>query len=155
MVIPLYLLDTNILLALIRGSRLGQYIDATYRLLQQLNRPLLCIVSEGEMRSLAVQFRWGPRKVQAMERLLLQVRIWDLSRAGIIPAYVQVDLASRAYPAGARNLSQNDLWIAATATATGAILLTTDKDFDHLHPTHLQRIYIDPASALPAAGSPP
>ena len=29
------------------------------------------------------------------------------------------------------------------------VVETTDKDFDHLHPSHIQRIYIDPASALP------
>jgi hypothetical protein len=52
-------------------------------------------------------------------------------------------------------MGQNDLGIAAIAKATGATLLTTDKDFDHLHPNHLQRIYIDPASALPPPPSPP
>jgi hypothetical protein len=29
---PVYLLDTNILLALVRGKDLGQYIDATFHL---------------------------------------------------------------------------------------------------------------------------
>jgi predicted nucleic acid-binding protein len=32
----------------------------------------------------------------------------------------------------ARNMGKNDLWIAATALATKATLITTDKDFDHL-----------------------
>ena len=45
------------------------------------------------------------------------------------------------------------LWIASVARATGATLLTTDKDFDHLHPTHLQRVWIDPASALTLTNS--
>jgi predicted nucleic acid-binding protein len=36
------------------------------------------------------------------------------------------------------------LWIAATAHATGARLLTTDHDFDHLDPTFLARDWIDP-----------
>jgi len=40
-----------------------------------------------------------------------------------------------------------DLWIAATAHATGARLLTTDKDFDHLHPAFVQRDWIDPRLA--------
>jgi len=61
-----------------------------------------------------------------------------------------------AHPGGARTIGQNDLWIAAAAKATGATLLTTDRDFDHLDPTQLQRIHIDPASRLPSApGSPP
>ncbi|MBK9016619.1 MAG: PIN domain-containing protein [Saprospiraceae bacterium] len=32
----------------------------------------------------------------------------------------------------ARNMGKNDLWIAATAHATQATLLTTDMDFNHL-----------------------
>ena len=39
---------------------------------------------------------------------------------------------------------QNDLWIAATAKALDAHLVTTDKDFDVLHPDHLRRTWIDP-----------
>jgi hypothetical protein len=30
-------------------------------------------------------------------------------------------------------MGKNDLWIAATAHALNAILLTTDNDFDHLN----------------------
>ena len=43
-------------------------------------------------------------------------------------------------------MGDNDVWIAATAAAAGAYLLTTDKDFDHLHPTYVQREWIDPAT---------
>lgn len=44
-------------------------------------------------------------------------------------------------------MGDNDLWIAATAKVTGALLLTTDKDFDHLYPVHLQRDWINPVMA--------
>jgi len=43
-------------------------------------------------------------------------------------------------------MGENDIWIAATAKVTGAVLLTTDKDFDHLHGKYLTRIWIDPKS---------
>jgi tRNA(fMet)-specific endonuclease VapC len=153
MLAPLYQLDTSILLAVIRNGQLGRYIEATYQPLQPPDRPLLCIVSAGEIRSLAARLGWGPRKLQTMERLLFWSDIWDLSRAGVVQAYVDIDLASRAHRAGARNLGQNDLWIAAVAKVSGATLLTTDKDFDHLHPTHIQRIYVDPTSAIPPPSS--
>lgn len=52
----------------------------------------------------------------------------------IIDAYVEIDLYSQRYPSGARNMGKNDLWIAACALASGAKLLTTDKDFAHLSP---------------------
>ncbi len=41
-------------------------------------------------------------------------------------------------------VEQNDIWIAATAIASGAHLLTTDKDFDPLCPAYLDRTWIDP-----------
>ena len=44
-------------------------------------------------------------------------------------------------------MGKNDLWIAATAVAYGATLLTTDSDFDRLVPFTLDRILIAPASA--------
>ncbi len=45
-----------------------------------------------------------------------------------------------------RKMGNNDAWIAATAAAAGAHLLTTDKDFDHLHPDLVQREWINPMS---------
>jgi predicted nucleic acid-binding protein len=41
-------------------------------------------------------------------------------------------------------MGKNDLWIAAVAHVTQAGLMTTDNDFDHLHPLHLTLIRIDP-----------
>ncbi len=32
---------------------------------------------------------------------------------------------------------RNDLWIAACAAAAGAVLLTADRDFEHLLPKYL------------------
>jgi tRNA(fMet)-specific endonuclease VapC len=50
---PLYLLDTNILLHLIRGKATGAYIDSTYQLQKQPHTPLICIVTHGEIWTLA------------------------------------------------------------------------------------------------------
>jgi tRNA(fMet)-specific endonuclease VapC len=40
-------------------------------------------------------------------------------------------------------MGKNDLWIAATARAASATLITTDTDFDHLHPVLVKRELID------------
>lgn len=48
-------------------------------------------------------------------------------------------------------MGKNDLWIAATAAAMGATLLTTDRDFDRLAPRFLSRIWIDPDIRWPAS----
>ena len=45
----LYLLDTNVLLALIHGKQLGSYINHTFGLSDVLNKPIINIVSHGEL----------------------------------------------------------------------------------------------------------
>ncbi len=40
-------------------------------------------------------------------------------------------------------MGKNDLWIAATAYVTGASLMTTDGDFDHLNGVYLDLIKIE------------
>lgn len=145
---PLYLLDTNVLLFLARGGRLGQHIDATFGLRAARFRPLVCIVSHGEVLVLARSNKWGDEKQTALRGLLDNLVAVDISHPRVIDAYVELDLVSRAHPDGARNMGKNDLWIAAAAKAAGATLLTTDRDFDHLIPNHIAGVFIDPAVVL-------
>jgi tRNA(fMet)-specific endonuclease VapC len=56
---------------------------------------------------------------------------------------VDIDLFSRALKP-AVNMQKNDLWIAAAARASDAILLTTDRDFDHLPLALVKHEFIDP-----------
>jgi predicted nucleic acid-binding protein len=51
----LYLLDTNILVHLIRGDATGQEIRTRYGLLMQEERPILSIATSAEIHSLALQ----------------------------------------------------------------------------------------------------
>lgn len=62
----------------------------------------------------------------------------------VLDKYAEIDcfLIEKGY-----SLGDNDVWIAATAAAAGAILLTSDKDFDPLHDVFLTRIYFDPTVA--------
>jgi tRNA(fMet)-specific endonuclease VapC len=59
----------------------------------------------------------------------------------IIRAYAVIDAHSQRT---GQPLGKNDAWIAATASVTGARLLTTDKDFDRLDPLFLLHDWIDP-----------
>jgi tRNA(fMet)-specific endonuclease VapC len=43
-----------------------------------------------------------------------------------------------------RDLGKNDAWIAAIVSVQRAVLLTTDKDFGHLHPEVVEVEYVDP-----------
>jgi len=142
-----YLLDTNVLLFLARGGRLGQHIDARFALRAARQRPLVSVVSHGEVWVLARRNGWGDEKQAALKTLLGNVVTVDINHSRVIEAYVELDLASQAHPSGARNMGKNDLWIAACAKAAGAKLVTTDKDFSHLIPEHLDGEIVDPKSA--------
>ena len=67
---PAYLIDTNILVHHIRDDETGRRIKARYNLLMTETTPAYCVVTEGEIRSLAYQWVWGTSKVDAMLFLL-------------------------------------------------------------------------------------
>lgn len=65
----------------------------------------------------------------------------SVDEAGVLNAYVMIDVYSEQ---SGHSMGKNDVWIAATANAIGAPLLTTDRDFDHLDPLFITRHWIDP-----------
>jgi predicted nucleic acid-binding protein len=149
----LYLFDTTVLLALIRGRDLGRYINHTFALADVMNKPLISIVSHGEIWAMAERNGWGDKKRQALSEMLSDLVTLDLNDRSIIEAYVEVDKKNLSHPKGARVLSDNDKWIAATARAASAVLLTTDQDFIHLNPDVCTVHYVDPGARLPASGA--
>ena len=141
-----YLLDTNILLAYVRWQALAQSIEATYQLGARQPTPIISIVSEAEIRVLAAQNRWGAFKLRMLEEKMLDfLTVVPIPYKDVIAAYVEIDDYSRRH---GRMMGKNDVWIAATARVTEATILTTDKDFDHLHPHMLRREYVNPNSHL-------
>ena len=137
-----YLLDTNILLHLVRRDALAGWIEDRYGFIRRAANPLVSVVAEGEIRSLAIQFGWGAARLARLEMILAQAIIVPLEFEGVVNAYARID--SHARRAG-RPIGENDAWIAATAHGTRAHLLTTDHDFDTLAPQFLLRDWIDPA----------
>lgn len=59
-----YLLDTNILLQLLRGNDLGKQIDSQFGLRSSLNFSMISVVTAGEMLALAYKFKWGQKKAR-------------------------------------------------------------------------------------------
>jgi len=144
----IYLLDTNVILPLVRGSELGKYIDETFGLRRATQRPLISVVSLGEVRVLAHRNNWGADKLDALSKALDNLVVIDINHPAIIDAYVDIDVASARHSDGARKMGKNDLWIAACTKAVGATLLTADGDFTHLIPDHIDGEVIDPRSRL-------
>ena len=139
-----FLLDTNVLVAYIRAGRLGKYIEDQFSLRAAAYKPLVCIVSVGEIMSLARKFGWGGAKTSLMDRLLKELVWIDINDSRILASYAELDHLSEStgHPIG-----KNDLWIAAAAKATEAVLLTTDRHFDQFDPAHLKRTWIDEVAA--------
>jgi tRNA(fMet)-specific endonuclease VapC len=138
---PLYLLDTNILVHYVRGSPLWYSIIQRYQLLLIDPIPILSVVTEGEVRSLARRRNWGESKTDQLEFILGYFRRQSLDDAVLLDFYATLDSYCEWI---GHSMGKNDLWIASTACAYDATLLTTDRDFDRLSPQFLTREWIDP-----------
>lgn len=138
----LYLPDTNILVHYIRDDAVKRSIESHYRLLLTDTVPLCNCMIEAETRSIAAFRDWGRVRLDQMEYLFTAFRRVSIEQPDVLRAYVAIDVFSHRVGI---DMAKNDLWIAATASVTGATLLTTDKDFDHRDGPFLTRIWIDPA----------
>jgi tRNA(fMet)-specific endonuclease VapC len=135
------LIDTNIALLAIREG------EEWKRLWQSLGMEqstiFFSVVSIGELRSIALRNSWGNKRIAEMEKLMSEFVILDINIEVVIRQYARIDTFSQGklkdMPLGisSRNMGKNDLWIAASASAFQLTLLTTDHDFDHLHPDFL------------------
>jgi predicted nucleic acid-binding protein len=137
-----YVVDTNVLLILLRGKELGERIDQAYGILAAPYLHTLSIVTHAELWVLADRNRWGDAKRSAIEKALDEFVTVDISGDSIVSAYRKVEEISNGI-----NMGKNDIWIAGTAMIAGLPLITTDKDFNHLNGKLLQVFYIDPVVA--------
>ena len=111
------------------------------------------IICWGELLALAEKNGWGWNKRHRLEQVLEDFPTVDINKKGVLSAYALIDawthgtpVASPAQtppPRPAVSMTQNDLWIAATAHETKATLLSTDKDFDHLNRVWIRFAYVD------------
>ena len=143
-----YVLDTNILLILLRDKQLSEELNNKYQLLQYPNSSVISVVTIGELRSIALQTNWGSEKIDQLQQFINLFLIADINIDKIVKKYAEIDAYSqgklRNKPLGrsSRNMGKNDLWIAATASVLKLPLLTTDKDFIHLDNIYIELEYI-------------
>jgi predicted nucleic acid-binding protein len=143
------LLDTNILVLAVRDSPIWNRIETKFEI--EFCDAYISIVSQAEILSLANQFEWGERKKDKLQEILNELNIINIDALQIVNSYIDIDLYSQKqlsgvqYPANftPKNMGKNDLWIAATANATNIPLLSTDKDFSHLHEIFIDFIWVD------------
>lgn len=104
-------------------------------------RPLICVVSVGELLSFAEQQGWGAVKREQAAFLLGYFARAGIDVPDVLNAYAGIDTYSRGRGV---KMGKNDLWIAATAHVTDATLVTSDRDFEHLRGTFLNCFLIEP-----------
>lgn len=118
------------------------------------------VICRGELLALAEKRGWGEGKRERLEEVLHKFPALDINREDVLKAYALIDAWTHGklldspehafpHPKPARPMSKNDIWIAATASASGAVLLSTDKDFAHLHDKWITFVYVDPRMSLP------
>jgi tRNA(fMet)-specific endonuclease VapC len=145
-----YVLDTNIALLYLREHELSGQINDTYSPFSKENDAILCAVSIGELLSIARRNKWSNSKIQKIRDFTKELLVIRELDDVVIERYADIDLYSQGKLEGKtshftpRNMGKNDIWIAATASVLKATLITTDKDFDHLHNVFLTVIWIDP-----------
>jgi tRNA(fMet)-specific endonuclease VapC len=128
-------LDTNILLHLLRGKRAATVVEREYRVSGRNPRAIISVVTKGELKALGYKFEWGSKQHERLDAMLAGLPAADISHSAIYNAYAEIDFSSMALGI---KMGKNDLWIAATTLVVEGVLLTTDADFDHLEPTGLR-----------------
>jgi len=136
-----FLLDTNILMAYLKANNnLYTKVSEENKLNEDDALIMISAITKGEIQSIAMQNKWGERKLEVLNKLLNQVVTIDISANNqiLINAYAEIDSYSlqrhptKKLSGSAKPMGKNDMWIAATAFATNATLLTTDGKFMHL-----------------------
>lgn len=141
-----FVLDTNMVLASLKDHTIWRKASTDHSLTNSDSLLMISVVTVAEIGSLAEQNGWGAAKKEKLEKLLRRYVIIDISHSdnAMMEAYMRIDAYSHGRLAGytlglsSRNMGKNDLWIAAAASVTKAMLLTTDADFDHLKGSFLE-----------------
>ena len=152
-----FLLDTNLLLGFTREAPWAIRARAEFRLGDRETMVFTSVICRGEILALAEKNGWGRKKRTHLEQVLNEVPTLDISRRTILDAYARIDAWTHGKPVSSPQnvpppkpavpMKQNDLWIAATAHVSGAVLLSTDADFGHLDDIWIEFIYLNQKGA--------
>lgn len=138
---PLVVLDTSVVLHLYRGKSTGVALHAAVETMLAGERPVLSAVTVGEALAFAARRGWGTNNTQKLRDQLARCVVVGLD-GDLFDRYADIDAWTKKQ---GRSLSDNDVWIAATAAMLNATLVTTDKDFAALAPAKIQVALFDSA----------
>ena len=136
------LLDTTSVIHVARDNLTGREIIQRYGLIGRERKPFISSVTLGEVGALALWWGWGARRMANLEALLDEFTVISAGLPEVIDKYSMIKIHTLRI---GHTMSHNDLWIAAACSATASRLITSDADFDRLHPHVILRDYIPPA----------
>ena len=113
---PNYLLDTNILVLLLRKDPRWAQIHNLYGFENSNN--FISVVSIGELYALGLQNNWVENRLSQIEILREEFVVADITIGSLIQRYAEIDafsqgkLKTKTLDGSAKNMGKNDLWIA-------------------------------------------
>jgi len=144
-----YLLDTNVVLFLLRGKQVGETIDSTFGFTTGRSTGIVSVVTIGELRAIAALSGWGEKRQSTLRHLLFQIVRLPINREDILDAYAQVEFNTKKELSPSETMAKNDLWIAATALAAQLPILTSDGDFSSVRGMGIDVTVLDAKSGKP------
>ena len=134
-----YVLDTNIILFLLKDGDTRRFIENQFAPFDAPNVAIISVVTIAEIKAIAKKNGWGERRLQVVETILNRLIVVDIVFGTLLEKYAIIDAFSQGKlfkeknkRFTSRNMGKNDIWIAATTVLTKAKLLTSDNDFNHL-----------------------
>jgi tRNA(fMet)-specific endonuclease VapC len=129
-----YLLDTSILSFLMQDS---PQVKGHFRFLAQSDYPFICPIVKGEILFGIFRLPAGKKRRDLEQKAneVFSVVPCDPMPKNVEEAYARIKVAAKKQ---GTPLDECDLWIAATAIALGATLVTSDSDFPRITGLELQ-----------------
>lgn len=150
-----FLLDTSMLLGIITDTPWAQRARSECNLDDPRTVVTTSVVCHGEIMAISERRKWSDKKRKKLVKLLYEVPASGINRQPILNAYTRINVWTHGGsvvdqqappPKPAVSMTDNDIWIATTAHVTDATLLSTDRDFEHLHSVWIDFIYVDQRS---------
>jgi len=145
-----FVLDTGIVLGLIRKSPWAHNAVEAYHVFDNANFVYISSITRVELMGMAYRLGWGAQKIDNLDKLLKRIPEIGINEKLIEDKYIEIDAYrenkhhSKKLPNGtsAFKIGDHDTWIAATASVIEAKLITSDKDFDKIDGVFIERIFV-------------
>ncbi len=85
----LFSLDTNVIVHWVRQNEIGIRLRDDFKLHERADRPIYSTIVEGELRALAKVWKWGPKKLEALDEILAELVRVDVGLPDIVKAYAE------------------------------------------------------------------